>query len=105
VTATGGGLPTPRAAPVMQVSDFEMIRPISRGAYGRVYEVRKKASGARAAGGCVQCVRVCSVCVCVCTRGTLQGVEPCRPRGRGVRHADAAVTVCCAWWPPTPRAQ
>jgi hypothetical protein len=34
---------TPLAA---QVTDFEMICPISRGAYGRVYKVKHKATGA-----------------------------------------------------------
>lgn len=29
----------------MQVSDFEMICPISRGAYGRVYKVKKRSTG------------------------------------------------------------
>jgi hypothetical protein len=29
----------------MQVTDFEMICPISRGAYGRVYKVKKKSTG------------------------------------------------------------
>eukprot|EP00775_Hariotina_reticulata_P007561 gene7561-7768_t len=33
------------SAPVMQVTDFEMICPISRGAYGRVYKVKKKSTG------------------------------------------------------------
>jgi hypothetical protein len=39
------GLSTPRSSAVMQVSDFELIRPISRGAYGRVYLVRKLSTG------------------------------------------------------------
>jgi hypothetical protein len=30
---------------VPQVSDFELISPISRGAYGRVYKVRKRTTG------------------------------------------------------------
>jgi len=30
----------------MRVTDFEMICPISRGAYGRVYKVKKKSTGA-----------------------------------------------------------
>jgi hypothetical protein len=29
----------------MRVTDFEMICPISRGAYGRVYKVKKKSTG------------------------------------------------------------
>ncbi|WIA44424.1 hypothetical protein OEZ86_007187 [Tetradesmus obliquus] len=44
-TSAASGTSTPRPTPVMQVTDFEMICPISRGAYGRVYKVKKKSTG------------------------------------------------------------
>lgn len=33
------------AATAMSIDDFEVIKPISRGAFGRVYLARKKATG------------------------------------------------------------
>lgn len=40
----------------MSIDDFEVIKPISRGAFGRVYLARKKATGDPFA------IKVCSSC-------------------------------------------
>jgi hypothetical protein len=37
--------PSKKTVTVPQVSDFELISPVSRGAYGRVYKVRKRTTG------------------------------------------------------------
>ncbi|KAL4857228.1 putative serine/threonine protein kinase 1 [Chlorella vulgaris] len=39
------GASTPRAAGSMSIDDYEILKPISRGAFGRVYLARKRASG------------------------------------------------------------
>lgn len=39
------GTSTPRSAPGMSIDEFEIIKPISRGAFGRVYLARKHATG------------------------------------------------------------
>lgn len=39
------GASTPRGATSMSIDDFEILKPISRGAFGRVYLARKRASG------------------------------------------------------------
>ena len=38
------GASTPRSAPGMSIDEFEIIKPISRGAFGRVYLARKLAT-------------------------------------------------------------
>jgi microtubule-associated serine/threonine kinase len=42
---TGSGASTPRGDRSMSIDDFEIIKPISRGAFGRVYLARKRATG------------------------------------------------------------
>lgn len=44
-TGSGSGTSTPRSAPGMSIEEFEIIKPISRGAFGRVYLARKHATG------------------------------------------------------------
>ncbi|MEW5318651.1 MAG: hypothetical protein WDW38_009857 [Sanguina aurantia] len=39
------GTSTPRSAPGMSIDEFDIIKPISRGAFGRVYLARKHATG------------------------------------------------------------
>lgn len=39
------GTSTPRSLPGMTIDEFDIIRPISRGAFGRVYLARKLATG------------------------------------------------------------
>lgn len=39
------GASTPRATSGMSIEDFEIIKPISRGAFGRVYLARKRSTG------------------------------------------------------------
>lgn len=39
------GTSTPRSMPGMSIEEFEIIKPISRGAFGRVYLARKLATG------------------------------------------------------------
>ncbi|GAB4819084.1 hypothetical protein N2152v2_006130 [Parachlorella kessleri] len=41
----GSGSSTPHATSSMSIDDFEIIKPISRGAFGRVYLARKRGSG------------------------------------------------------------
>lgn len=41
----GSGTSTPRSVPGMTIEEFEIIKPISRGAFGRVYLARKHATG------------------------------------------------------------
>jgi len=36
---------TPRNAPAMSIDDFNILKPISRGAFGRVYLAEKKSTG------------------------------------------------------------
>ncbi|KIY92674.1 hypothetical protein MNEG_15289 [Monoraphidium neglectum] len=43
--ASGGA--TPRNAPAMSIDDFNILKPISRGAFGRVYLAEKKSTGDR----------------------------------------------------------
>jgi hypothetical protein len=40
--AAGAGAPTKAAG--VSISDFEIIKPVSRGAFGRVYLARKRAT-------------------------------------------------------------
>ncbi|KXZ54565.1 hypothetical protein GPECTOR_4g630 [Gonium pectorale] len=43
--AGDSGTSTPRSMPGMSIEEFEIIKPISRGAFGRVYLARKLATG------------------------------------------------------------
>ncbi|GIL83200.1 hypothetical protein Vretimale_11287 [Volvox reticuliferus] len=43
--AGDSGTSTPRSMPGMSIDEFEIIKPISRGAFGRVYLARKLATG------------------------------------------------------------
>jgi hypothetical protein len=46
---------TPRNAPAMSIDDFNILKPISRGAFGRVYLAEKKSTGgARSEGGALR---------------------------------------------------
>jgi hypothetical protein len=89
----------------MSIDDFNILKPISRGAFGRVYLAEKKSTGACVFGG-----RVFGACMCVCVceggmRGAFGRVYLAEKKSTGAcvfggRVFGACMCVCVSYASP-----